>query len=141
MKWLIVAAALAIVCPPAIGQYVEAEVVTETETETPIWGSAIVSSPSIGQDVEAEAVDYLKEYGYIDTAEETNSVIDSTSLSDAVKKFQEFAGLDETGILDSETQELMKTPRCGMDDRVAKCQARQCLEEERADLPHLQISN
>ena len=89
------------------------------EETRPIWGSAIISSPSIGQDVEAEAVDYLKEYGYIDTNEETNSVIDSTSLRVAVKKFQEFAGLDETGILDSETQELMKTPRCGMDDRVA----------------------
>ena len=94
MKWLIVAAALAIVSPSAIGQDVEAEAVTETET--PIWGSAIVSSPSIGQDVESEAVDYLKEYGYIDTAEGTNSVIDSTSLSDAVKKFQEFAGLEDT---------------------------------------------
>eukprot|EP00091_Calanus_sinicus_P001935 TRINITY_DN11960_c0_g1_i4.p1 TRINITY_DN11960_c0_g1~~TRINITY_DN11960_c0_g1_i4.p1 ORF type:complete len:512 (+),score=152.95 TRINITY_DN11960_c0_g1_i4:82-1617(+) len=90
MRWLIVAAALAIVSPPAIAQ-----------------------------DVEADAVDYLKQYGYIDTTEGTNSVIDSTSLSDAVKKFQEFAGLDETGIVDSETQELMKTPRCGMDDRVA----------------------
>ena len=65
MVWLQVASALAIVCPPAIGQAVE-------ETR-PIWGSTIISSPLIGQDVEAEAVDYLKEYGYIDTAEETNS--------------------------------------------------------------------
>jgi matrix metalloproteinase-14 (membrane-inserted) len=29
------------------------------------------------------------------------------------------AGLAKTGRLDTETQELMKTPRCGMDDRVA----------------------
>ena len=40
-------------------------------------------------------------------------------FNDAVIKFQDFSGLEKTGRLDTETQELMKTPRCGMDDRVA----------------------
>jgi len=81
--------------------------------------SLVLPEPTAGQDEELEAVDYLKQYGYIETDGETNSLVDSTSLSNAVTKFQEFAGLEETGILDMETQKLMKTPRCGMDDRVA----------------------
>ena len=46
------------------------------------------------------------------------------ALSNALKKFQNFTGLEMTGILDKATQELMNTPRCGLDDRVAEFVAR-----------------
>jgi len=84
-----------------------------------VFVSVLVLPCTIAQDVELEAIDYLTEYGYFETNDGTKPVVDETALSSAVKKFQEFAGLRQTGILDQETQKLMKTPRCGMDDRVA----------------------
>jgi len=70
-------------------------------------------------DVEAQAIEYLSQFGYIKTA--TNNVVsDSTSLRDALKKFQEFGGIKQTGILDRETRALMRTPRCGVEDTLAR---------------------
>jgi len=64
------------------------------------------------QDYEAEAMEYLQKYGYI-----TKSEIEAPSdVGEAIKKFQTFSGLSPTGKLDSETIELMKTPRCGVPD-------------------------
>jgi len=72
------------------------------------------------QDFEAEAVDYLSQFGYIPTPEDgSRPYVDVTVLDDAVKEFQTFAGLEPTGKLDSDTVDLMKTPRCGKEDRVA----------------------
>ena len=84
-----------------------------------ITALAIVLPAAIAQDVEAEAVKYLTDFGYIETNGKTRPFVDDTVLNEAVTKFQDFAGLEKTGRLDAETQELMKTPRCGMDDRVA----------------------
>ena len=66
--------------------------------------SVLVLPCTIAQDVEVEAIDYLTEYGYIETNDGTKPVVDETALSNAVEKFQEFAGLEKTGILDQETQ-------------------------------------
>ena len=49
----------------------------------------------------------------------TRPFVDETVLNDGLTKFQDFAGLEKTGRLDAETQKLMKTPRCGIDDRLA----------------------
>ena len=68
----------------------------------------------------SNAVDYLTQFGYIPTSEDgTKNLVDETALNEAVKDFQTFAGLDPTGELDTETIELMKTPRCGKEDKVA----------------------
>jgi len=72
------------------------------------------------QDFDKEAVDYLSQYGYIPTSKDgSKPIVDSSTLDEAVKEFQTFAGLDPTGQLDSETIELMKTPRCGKEDKLA----------------------
>eukprot|EP00092_Neocalanus_flemingeri_P004615 GFUD01004972.1.p1 GENE.GFUD01004972.1~~GFUD01004972.1.p1 ORF type:complete len:470 (+),score=82.06 GFUD01004972.1:89-1498(+) len=42
----------------------------------------------------------------------------SVSVTEAVKSFQEFAGLTATGELDEETLELMSIPRCGVEDVI-----------------------
>ena len=68
----------------------------------------------------SDAVDYLTQFGYIPKSEDgTKNLVDETALNEAVKDFQTFAGLDPTGELDSETIELMKTPRCGEEDKVS----------------------
>jgi len=80
------------------------------------------------------AVKYLKKFGYIskgtprtgntpnhspgnpgDTPQRprNGSVL---SVTEAVKNFQEFAGLTATGELDEETLTLMNLPRCGVED-------------------------
>ena len=43
---------------------------------------------------------------------------------DAVKDFQEFAGLDVTGEMDPVTVELMSTPRCGVSDKKRSDESR-----------------
>ena len=37
-------------------------------------------------------------------------------ITDALKRFQKFAGIPVTGVLDERTREYMKKPRCGLPD-------------------------
>eukprot|EP00091_Calanus_sinicus_P018944 TRINITY_DN4505_c0_g1_i1.p1 TRINITY_DN4505_c0_g1~~TRINITY_DN4505_c0_g1_i1.p1 ORF type:complete len:112 (+),score=31.61 TRINITY_DN4505_c0_g1_i1:363-698(+) len=97
---------------------------------------AIVLPPALAQIEEAEAVKYMIDFGYIETNGVTRPFVDETVLNDAVTKFQDFAGLKKTGRLDAETQKLMKTPRCGMDDRVANLSPKEVIGRE--VLPHIQ---
>merc|ERR1719312_471355 len=77
---------------------------------------AVIAAPV---DVETQAVKYLSQFGYIKTGI-NNGVSASTSLRDALKKFQEFGGIRQTGILDRDTRDLMETPRCGVGDKLAE---------------------
>lgn len=62
---------------------------------------------------------FLGELGYLRTSEEIGldsfAMFDS-SLSEAVKKYQRFHGLEETGIIDEATRKDMEMPRCGVAD-------------------------
>ena len=91
----------------------------------------ILIQGAIGVEVEDMALDYLAQYGYLQTFEGVRPSAKQEYLGDAIKKFQEFGGLEKTGIIDKETQELMKTPRCGLDDRVAIFVARDRKWEKR----------
>lgn len=68
---------------------------------------------------EVNALLYLQKYGYMNalTNSEANNLISEDSFSDAVKSFQKFAGINETGTIDRETLILMGTPRCGNSDK------------------------
>merc|ERR1719433_1124434 len=70
---------------------------------------------------ETNALLYLSKYGYISNNDGKASQVKEENIKDfiksAVKDFQAFAGLNETGELDPVTVELMGTPRCGARDR------------------------
>nr|ABS30415.1 light organ matrix metalloproteinase 1 [Euprymna scolopes] len=61
--------------------------------------------------------EYLRKYGYMNDVNE-RSVDYAERRTDAIKLFQEFAGLEVTGEVNEEVRELMLKPRCGMKDIV-----------------------
>ena len=88
--------------------------------------SLLVVLTSLGTGVrggteETNALLYLSKYGYISNNDGKASQVKEENVKDfiksAVKDFQAFAGLNETGELDPVTVELMGTPRCGVRDR------------------------
>ena len=72
------------------------------------------------QDIDRSSMNYLKKLGYLTTAKSQQSgqpyLMDQEILITAVKQFQTFGGVSETGIIDEDTMELMRTPRCGLPD-------------------------
>merc|ERR1719150_2227173 len=71
---------------------------------------------------ETSALLYLSKYGYISNNDGKASQVKEENIKDfihsAVKDFQAFAGLNQTGELDPVTVELMATPRCGVRDII-----------------------
>lgn len=62
-----------------------------------------------------EALNYLTKYGY-NTCKKTSTMACSVSMSSILKTFQKLYGLEETGVLDERTKQLMNKPRCGNAD-------------------------
>ncbi len=64
---------------------------------------------------------YLDRLGYIAppaaAQPEALTMFDS-DLSEAVRKFQQFHGLETTGVINEETRQVMEMPRCGVADLV-----------------------
>ena len=61
------------------------------------------------------AEDYLAKFGYLKSSSSGKTAA-LRSIDSAVKEFQAFAGLRQTGELDKETVEMMEMPRCGVKD-------------------------
>jgi len=76
----------------------------------------------VQQDSESSALYYLMKYGYIHEDENSNTaaLLSANGVKSAIKDFQAFAGLNQTGDLDDTTVKLMNTPRCGVTDIVGK---------------------
>lgn len=51
------------------------------------------------------------------TSLETNNLLAEDSFSDAIKEFQKFAGIPQTGQVDNRTMHFMRMPRCGNQDK------------------------
>ncbi|KAL1779970.1 matrix metalloproteinase-25 [Sigmodon hispidus] len=65
----------------------------------------------------AQDVDWLTRYGYLPPADPSQAQLQSLSkLRDAIKTMQRFAGLPETGEMDSLTTATMRKPRCSLPD-------------------------
>nr|UUA79708.1 matrix metalloproteinase 17-1 [Nemopilema nomurai] len=68
-------------------------------------------------DVTADTMDFLEMFGYLQKPDpRAGKLLSQEDIVEAVKKVQQFAGLPPTGLVDSETSKLLKTPRCGMSD-------------------------
>ena len=66
-----------------------------------------------GQDQDQQlAAKYLNQFGYLENVEN----IESASMTSAIRKFQAFAELRQSGDLDQDTMKMMRTPRCGVKD-------------------------
>ena len=57
----------------------------------------------------------------------------SIKIPQAVSKFQKFAGLEVTGLLDKETVDMMLKPRCGVKDFID--------DDEDADTPRIKVKS
>ncbi|XP_078700340.1 matrix metalloproteinase-15-like [Branchiostoma floridae x Branchiostoma belcheri] len=64
-----------------------------------------------------DPLSYLVQFGYVEKpADGRLSSIRQGSLTQAVRDFQRFAQLPETGVLDDRTVDMMRKPRCGVRD-------------------------
>ncbi|CAG5129335.1 unnamed protein product, partial [Candidula unifasciata] len=67
--------------------------------------------------------EFLSKYGYLQTGSNDPDLVMSDQsdqvISDAIRKFQKFTGLETTGSPDRATLMKMKAPRCGIPDDVS----------------------
>ncbi|XP_055929701.1 matrix metalloproteinase-16-like [Argiope bruennichi] len=68
---------------------------------------------------EEEAALYLQKFGYLeDSGYRVGALVAPDTINSAIKDFQRFAGLNQTGVLDNDTISMMNTPRCGVKDKI-----------------------
>uniref|UniRef100_A0A8C2L6W3 Matrix metallopeptidase 25b n=1 Tax=Cyprinus carpio TaxID=7962 RepID=A0A8C2L6W3_CYPCA len=67
----------------------------------------------------SRGVDWLSRYGYLSPPDpRTGKLQTKEGIERAIKEMQRFAGLKDTGKLDSDTLKLMNTPRCSLPDII-----------------------
>ena len=67
--------------------------------------------------INKEMEDYLTRFGYLPQSDlETGALRTMQQLSDAIRNLQGFAGINMTGEIDSQTKNLLKQKRCGVQD-------------------------
>ncbi|XP_028398592.1 matrix metalloproteinase-25-like [Dendronephthya gigantea] len=77
----------------------------------------IVQGKAIGEAYSSSGVHYLKQFGYL-PEDKGGKAQAAQDISQSLRVFQTFAGLNVTGRFDEETVEKMKEPRCGDKDQL-----------------------
>ncbi|XP_056325845.1 matrix metalloproteinase-25 [Danio aesculapii] len=71
------------------------------------------------KDQYSRGVDWLSRYGYLPPPDpRTGQLQSKDGIERAIREMQRFAGVKETGKLDSDTLKLMNTPRCSLPDII-----------------------
>ena len=79
-----------------------------------------------------EVLRYLTRFGYLRTpATPLSYLAREDGVAEAVTRMQRFGGVAETGEVDAETAELLRTPRCGLPDHAAARRRRYALQGSR----------
>ena len=82
-----------------------------------------------------EVLRYLTRFGYLHTpatpATPLSYLAREDGVAEAVTRMQRFGGVAETGEVDAETAELLRTPRCGLPDHAAARRRRYALQGSR----------
>ena len=72
---------------------------------------------SVARQDQELAQNYLTKFGYL-RDKSSDQMASLVSIDSAVRDFQAFAGLEQTGVMDEETTVMMNTPRCGVKDVI-----------------------
>ncbi|CAG7816605.1 unnamed protein product [Allacma fusca] len=78
----------------------------------------VQSAPVVAPVSDTSAMMYLSQFGWLDPSARKPGSAALLDIRNAVKDFQSFAGLNQTGELDDETLQLMNMPRCGVRDKI-----------------------
>ncbi|XP_033971595.1 matrix metalloproteinase-17b [Trematomus bernacchii] len=88
---------------------------SSTADVTPTPSSAPVTPT---EDEGTKLVDWLMKYGYLPPSDPSTGQLQAwTAVTNAVRAMQRFAGLKDTGVVDEETNALMRSPRCSLPDQ------------------------
>ncbi|GLG99055.1 Matrix metalloproteinase-2 [Gryllus bimaculatus] len=67
------------------------------------------------------AVEFMKRFGYLDPGiPNSEALYREDAIIEAIKNMQKFGAIPQTGILDSNTLQLMKRKRCGVPDVIRR---------------------
>ncbi|XP_043192898.1 matrix metalloproteinase-2-like [Amphibalanus amphitrite] len=67
--------------------------------------------------IDDDALNKLMHYGYLPESDrETGALRDESQLTDAIRQFQRYAHIPETGVVDELTRRQFAKPRCGLPD-------------------------
>ncbi|KAM6513996.1 hypothetical protein FALCPG4_015180 [Fusarium falciforme] len=75
-----------------------------------------VTFVSLPPEQQAQIRQFLQGFGYLDRSRDAAGLDPSIDDHAALKRFQRFIGLPDTGNFDAETQSAMDKPRCGFPD-------------------------
>uniref|UniRef100_F7F9P0 Matrix metallopeptidase 15 n=1 Tax=Ornithorhynchus anatinus TaxID=9258 RepID=F7F9P0_ORNAN len=77
-----------------------------------------VLAPGVSLEPPSVALSWLRLYGYLPQPSRQMSTMRSAQiLASAISEMQRFYGITVTGVLDEETKDWMKRPRCGVPDQ------------------------
>ncbi|CAC5410458.1 MMP17 [Mytilus coruscus] len=85
----------------------------------------LTGSPTKQDQASTQALDYFSRFGYLEgPSSETGNLMNPAEFPKAIRNFQQFAGIPETGVLDQRTKEWLQKPRCGNKDTVIDSEER-----------------